>query len=69
MIELRDWDELAVAMRLCRRKGELGAIYLAEKMIRKWAESDAPRAGDAAIRWVRIKAILHSLSIPADGVH
>lgn len=69
MVMLRDWDEKAVALRLADRQGGETALYIAEKLIRKWAESDAPSAAGAAVRWVRIKAILLSLTVEPSGVH
>lgn len=66
---LRDWDISAAAFRFARKRGEDQALELAEKLIRKWADSERPFAEHAVIRWVRIKAVLHSLNNPAPGVH
>jgi hypothetical protein len=56
-------------MRFARRHGDTRAIDLAEKLIRKWAESEQPFAQRAVVRWVKIKAVLINLATPAPGVH
>jgi hypothetical protein len=69
MVILREWNVRSAAFRLARRKGEARAVDIAEKLIRKWAESDAPIAAGAAVRWVKIKAILLSMAVEPVSVH
>ncbi len=69
MTTLRDWDVTAVAFRLAARWGDEDAVQIAERLIRKWAESEAPHAACAVVRWVRIKAVLLTVTTPAPGLH